>query len=105
MFKLYQRTHRKQFMRGAVIVALLLAVLVCGCVGQNGNIGGLKLNCTPDYVYYGYVVEGGKPTAAEQCKADCYAAYKLTAFKLEGNTLGAAPYFNCYCDINNCNPT
>lgn len=67
-------------------------------------------NCEPDWVmptpvsYSRIYVEKlpeDMPQAMEVCKSICYNWYDVTSFKLEELSLHT---YQCYCDINNCNP-
>lgn len=43
-------------------------------------------------------------TAEENCKNNCYDAYKTTSIKIENTIqpLTNSTGFYCYCDVNNC---
>jgi hypothetical protein len=77
-------------MKWLIAVLILAIVLIAGCT-QISSIA-----CKPNWVMGLPSMKAYGDKANDLCKSQCYAADKVTSYKIENDT--------CYCDINNCNP-
>ncbi len=107
-------------MRNAVIAVLLLAVLVCGCVGQTPAATPAAANCTPNWVQLP-PAKAMLVNSSDTCKSGCYAENRVTSYGYDktGIMLGGSLKpptdtgakgtisftYRCSCDANDCNPT